>query len=732
MRNPITAAALLTLCLSVNAAVREGPRPLKPGEHGIGRRIENVQFTDLNGRARSLDDFRGADAIVIAFTGTGCPLTRKFGPALARLEKEFRDRQVAFIFVNPTLSDGADEQRQRLLELGIRSPGAMDVEARFSRALLAETTTDAFVLDKARTLVYRGAVSDQYGLGFAHDAPKREFLREAIEAVLAGRRPEIAATWAPGCVLDYEPSKARKADLTYHNRISRIVQENCQECHRRGGLAPFSLESYRDVIGNAGMIRRVVRDGLMPPWFAEPVPEGEPNPWANDRSLSRADKEDLLAWLEGDRAEGDPADAPLPRRFPTDWNIGKPDHIIPLPRAVPVKAEGRMPYVNLFVKTDFKEDKWVSATEIKPTFAEVVHHVLVFVVPPSEAGNIRRRDANREDRGFLAAYVPGNTWRQFEKGLAKHLPAGATLHFQMHYTPNGRAVTDRTELGLKFSDTPPEHVVQVAGIANHKFRIPPGHPNYSASKSLDLTTDVAILSFLPHMHLRGKAFRYELIDEAGRRSTLLNVPEYDFNWQLQYRYAEPLRVKAGSRIVVTGTFDNSPDNPANPDPSKTVRWGPQTEDEMLLGYVEYYVPGVGVGSPARALAKGAGADADLARRFEQLDRNRDGLITPSELSRRSLFAALDTDGNGEITLFEAGEALKEFNEKLSERSVRTREGGDYALKLFERLDANRDNRLTADEVAPQLALRLTRADRNGDRVLTRAELESALQRLRRR
>lgn len=732
MRKLTTLWALLGLTIALDAAVRQGPRLLKGSDHLIGRRVANVSFTDLTGTQRSLDDFRSADALVIAFTGVGCPLTKKFGPSLARLEKAYRDRNVAFLFVNPTLSDDATEQQDTLKKLGVRAIGAMDVEARFSNALAAMTTTDVFLLDRARTLIYRGAVSDQYGIGFAHDAPKREFLRDALEAVLAGRRPLVTATWAPGCELDYKEETGGKTKITYHNRISRIMQENCQECHRRGGLAPFGLERYQDVIGNAGMIRRVVSNGLMPPWFAESVPEGGHNPWANDRSLNGDDKRDLLTWLKSDRPIGDPREAPLPRSFPAEWNIGKPDHIIPLPNSVSVKADGRMPYVNLFVKTDFKEDRWVTATEIKPTFAEVVHHVLVFVIPKSEAGNIRRRDANREDRGFLAAYVPGNTYREFENGFAKHLPAGATLHFQLHYTPNGEAVKDRTELGLKFSATPPRNVIRIASIANHKFRIPPRDPAYSASKTLDIPTDVAVLSFLPHMHLRGKAFRYDLIDGQGDRTTLLNVPEYDFNWQLQYRFAEPRLVKAGSKIVVTGTFDNSAANPANPDPDKTVKWGPQTEDEMLLGYVEYYIPDMGTGTPADALARGSRADRDLANRFKQLDRNSDGLITPSELSQPALFAALDVNDNGEITLLEAGDALKDFTQKLSDRFVRTKAGGDYAMKLFERLDANGDNRLTESEVPPQLAARLTKADRNQDRVVTRGELEAALRSLRRR
>lgn len=712
------------LAQSAIAEVRQGPRLLKPAEHGIGHLIDNLAFSDLNGKAGRLADFAKHKALVIAFTSTTCPLTKKFAPELAKLEDDYAKRGVAFLYVNPTPSDDAGEQRAAAKQHGLNGPVVHDTDGRFAAALGALTTTDVFVLDAARTLVYRGAVSDQYGLGFAHDTPRVTYLCDALDAVLTGARPRIAATWAPGCELDRSPATTKTAAIAYHNRVSRILQANCVECHRKGGIGPFNLDNFKDVLGNAGMIRKVVREGLMPPWFAAPEKDPSAHVWANDRSLSAADKAELLNWLQNGKPEGDIKDSPLPLVFNEGWNIGEPDHVVSLPRSMAVKATGQMPYVNLFVKTEFTEDRWVTAMEVRPTAPEVVHHVLVFVIPRSEAGNLSKRDLGREDRGYLAAYVPGNSFTKYPVGFAKPLPAGATLHFQVHYTPNGTATSDRTRLGLRFAKEPPTNVIRVAGIADHKFRIPPRDPSFSSTKSIPISTPIAVTAFLPHMHLRGKAFRYDLI-QGGKRTALLDVPHYDFNWQLRYEYAEPRMIPAGSRIEVTGTFDNSPGNPANPDPDKLVKWGPQTTDEMLLGYVEYYIPGTGTGSPADSLEHSPGG-FDLAERFRLLDKNKDGLITPSELPQRLLFAQLDDDGNGEITLLEAGESLKAIGRKITDAFAKTEAGNRFIVRLFERLDGNKDGKLTDEEVPPNLRKNVAKGDLNRDGVLTRAELEKSL------
>jgi hypothetical protein len=569
---------------------REAPRLLRPAEHGVGTRVPDVAATDLAGKTWRLADLSKHKALVVALTSTSCPLSKKYAPALARLEQTYRDRGVAFLFVNPIATDTAADIKAALAAHGFAGPYFHDVKGTLARTIGATSTTDVLVLDAARTVVYHGAVDDQYGLGYAREAPRRRYLVDALEAVLAGKTPEVQATAAPGCVLDLRDAKAPAVATTYHNRISRIVQSRCLECHRKDGAAPFALETQEDLAAHKGMIRKVIERGSMPPWFAAAPAKGETSPWSNDRSLSVGEKADMLGWLAAGLPTGDKADAPLPRTFPKDWQIGAPDAIVQIPQPITVKAEGTMPYQTVQVKTTFTEDKWVQAMEIQPTAREVVHHVLVFALPP---GNLLERLAQARDegrRGFFAAYVPGTNTLIYPEGFAKRLQAGSTLVFQIHYTPNGTETKDQTRLGLVFARKPPEHEVQVTGLSNRGLKVPPGADNHPETATLKVPADVRVLAFLPHMHLRGKAFRYDLELPDGGKRTLLDVPHYDFNWQLVYRYAEPVPVPRGSTVKITGWFDNSKNNPANPDPTRTVRWGPQTFDEMLLGYVEYYTP----------------------------------------------------------------------------------------------------------------------------------------------
>ncbi len=604
-----TAEAPSASPLTALKSPRQGPKILKAADVGVGRLIPDLVFTDIEGRTGRLSDFRSARALVIALTSTSCPITKRLAPSLARLEKEFLPQGITFLFVNPIASDTADDIRTTVREQGLRGRMIHDVDAHVITALGAQTTAEVFVLDAARTLVFRGAIDDQYGLAYSLDAPRETFLRDALVAHVAGQRPRISATDAPGCTLELSlatrawpaapasisSAPAGTSNVTYHNQISRIVQNNCLECHRAGGVAPFALATYEDVRSHAGMIRKQITRGAMPPWFAAPPAPGEMSHWKNDRTLGATEKADLLAWLAGNKSLGDPADAPLPRIFPDGWAIGKPDAIVELPRAVAIKAEGIMAYQTLRVATQFAEDRWVQAYEVRPSAPEVVHHVIVKIraagVKPRLDAKGREVEDDDERDGFFAAYVPGNSRAIFQPGFGKKIPAGATVIFQMHYTPNGKATSDRTQLGLIFAPAPPRHIIHVAGISNHRLNIPPGAANHPETATLTLPADTTILSFLPHMHVRGKAARYEAELPDGSRHRLLDVPAYDFNWQLQYQLAEPLSLPRGTRLTYTAWYDNSTGNPANPDASKTVRWGPQTFDEMMLGYVEYFVPG---------------------------------------------------------------------------------------------------------------------------------------------
>jgi peroxiredoxin len=573
---------------------REAARALKPAECGIGTMIPEMTVTDLDGATHSLRALQGGKPLLIALVSTSCPVSKRYLPSLGRLAQESATRGVASLLVASTLTDSPEELREALKANGLSVPCIRDKDRTLLKTLGARATADIFLVDAAHTLVYRGAIDDQYGLGYSLEAPRARYAAAAIDAMLAGRAPSPAATEAPGCVLDLGEAKAAPVTpVTYHNHISRLVQANCLECHRAGGVAPFPLETFEQVDAKAGMIRKMVERSLMPPWFAAPPAPGEHSPWGNDRALSAGERTVLLGWLNGGRPVGDPADAPKPRTFSTEWQIGTPDAVVQIPQPIEVKAEGTMPYQMVTVATNLTEDKWVRGFEVSPTAREVVHHVIVFV--RSDSPLLPRRpkvnEHQDESSGMLAAYVPGNDHVIYPDGFAKPLPAGSRLLFQIHYTPNGTATRDQVRIGLLFAKAPPRHVVEVIGVANHRLSIPPGADAHPVSASIPVPAAAHILALMPHMHVRGKAFRYELVQPDGAIRTLLDVPRYDFNWQLSYRYAEPAPVAAGSRIRVTGWFDNSTNNPANPDPTRTVRWGLQTIDEMMLGYIEYYLDG---------------------------------------------------------------------------------------------------------------------------------------------
>lgn len=361
---------------------------------------------------------------------------------------------------------------------------------------------------------------------------------------------------------------------TYHARVAGILQENCVTCHRDGGIGPFALTSYEAAREKAPYIRAMVASGRMPPWFADPA-YGE---WKNERRLSEDERRDLLAWIDAGAPEGDPDQAPPPREFVEGWQLGEaPDTVIPIPEPQQVPAEGVIDYRYVYVKTDYPEDRWIEKAELRPTANEVAHHAIVFQEAPED-----------ENRGpWIVGWAPGVPPSSFPEGTGKLLPAGGWLMFQLHYTTMGEQATDRTELALVFADETPDRRVRTRSVGTTDFEIPPGANHHEVVAELEFEEDGEILSFLPHMHYRGEAFRYELVRPDGTEEVLLEVPDYEFDWQLSYEAAEPVPVDSGMVLRGRAWYDNSADNPRNPDPTVAVEFGEQSFDEMMFGFFEW-------------------------------------------------------------------------------------------------------------------------------------------------
>ena len=408
-------------------------------------------------------------------------------------------------------------------------------------------------------------------------------------------------------------STATPPAVTFYKDVLPVLQNNCQSCHRPGESAPMAFLTYDGTRPWAAAIKSAVLTKKMPPWFADP----HFGKFSNDRTLSQADIHTLVAWVDSGARAGDAKDAPAPLNFVEGWRIGKPDVVLELPKPFHVPATGTVDYQYVVMPTHFTEDKWVQLAEARPSNPKLVHHIIAFIrepgnpmmkdLPPGEyyapAYEARKhqdepRDKNGkkndDDSGFfgdmLAGYAPGTVPFEMLPGQARLVKAGSDIVFQLHYTANGTAGDDTARLGLVFAKTPPTERVLTLGAMNPRFAIPPGDPNYRVDSKLTLQEDATLVGFLPHMHFRGKDFEYTVRYPDGRTETLLSVPHYNFNWQLTYNLSEPKALPKGTVIECTAHFDNSPNNPFNPDPSKTVHWGEQTWEEMMIGFFDVAVP----------------------------------------------------------------------------------------------------------------------------------------------
>jgi len=388
---------------------------------------------------------------------------------------------------------------------------------------------------------------------------------------------------------------------TFYRDVLPILQQHCQVCHRAGGIAPTALETYEDARRYAGAIRAATQKRTMPPWFAE---KGI-GKFSNDPSLSDGEIAVLAAWAEANAPAGNAADAPPARKWTGRWTIPAPDVTVTMTEGVKIPAEGQADYTYEIVPTNFTEGRWVRTSEILPGMPENVHHAVVYVRPPGSpwlrhapvgkpftapmlATEEDRRDAMWTDSDILLVYAPGSTPDNWPAGMAKYIPAGSDLVFQMHYTTNGKAGTDVTRIGLLFSKEPPKQRVLTLQLTNDHFVIPPGVPDYRVEAWGTLPNDALLLSFFPHMHLRGRRFEYNIVHKDKSIETLLRV-NYHFHWQMSYRLAEPLALKAGTELQAVAWYDNSRGNMHNPDPDAAVRWGEQTSDEMMVGFFDVAV-----------------------------------------------------------------------------------------------------------------------------------------------
>ena len=594
----------------------------------------------------------------VCFLGTECPMARSYASTLSRLAKDFSDHlQVVGVMSN--LQDSLEDIQNYREELDVRFPLLIDKNNVIADQFGATRTPEVYLLDQELKLRYHGRIDDQSAPSVAKAAASSNDLERAVAELIQGKPVSVKETRALGCVigkLKKEPKDLPPNAITFYEHVKPVLNRNCIECHRAGEIGPFAMDEYEEVVGWADTMLETIEDGRMPPWHADP----KVGHFSNARNMSDEDKQTLRDWLKHGTPEGSQTSTTAldsEQSIASDqWQFdSQPDLILPMrERPFVVPKDGVVEYQYFVVDPGFKEDKWIQGAQVLPGSRDVVHHAIVFVRPPD--------GSQFQGVGWLTAYVPGQRALKVPFGYARKVEAGSKLVFQMHYTPNGTRREDVTQVGLKFAD--PEqvtHRVITLMALNQDFEIPPGDAEHQVQADLGyLPSGGELLAVTPHMHYRGKSFEISssvATEGEKKHQQILSVPRYDFNWQHTYQFAEPIALDDVEEIRFSATFDNSDENPFNPDPSCWVSWGDQTWEEMAVSFFEVSLPlnsrksndpRVATEDPARE----ARIEAYVEKTLKKLDKNGDGKIHSSEGSifvRHFTFRMWDVDGDGVVT-----------------------------------------------------------------------------------
>ncbi|MBC7983388.1 MAG: redoxin domain-containing protein [Candidatus Obscuribacterales bacterium] len=549
--------ALLALSASANALTK------KPGD-----RVDNFRLLDQQGMSHELYYLSDMKAVVLMAHDTSCKASRESVAQLSQLRDQYKARGVEVLMLDSSLNDTRDLIIEDAKKLNSSIPVLLDPLQLIGESLNANRAGEVLVVNpKDWTLAYRGPVK--------HAA-------DALDATLAGASVKKASVRSKGCKVSM-PERNRErahAKISYEKTIAPMLVDNCVACHRQGGIGPWQMTSYDLVRGFAPMIREVVRTERMPPWHADP----HFGTFSNNRSLSDDEVKALVHWIEAGAPRGKGTDplTELKKSWP-EWTMGEPDLVLEVPPfAVP--ATGSIPYQTPVIKNPLGRDIWMKAIDFSPSNRSVVHHILGFASSAGANGLLQQLTASRSS---LGVYVPGDVPHALPQDTGVFIPKDSDYVFQIHYTSNGKATTEVTRIGIYFAKEPPKFPLRSTVLLDPRLKIPAQTKAHVATATRTFQRDALIYSLMPHAHMRGKAAQYTAHYPNGKEEVLLSVPKYDFNWQTTYEFATPKLLPKGTRLVYTTTYDNSPQNKANPDPSIEVRWGEQTWQEMIYGDVRF-------------------------------------------------------------------------------------------------------------------------------------------------
>ena len=544
--------------------------------------VNDFALLDYSGRFHRLYKYKNAKAIVFYSGNAGCPMISDGLGTLKRLEQTYTPKGVEFFSIDANSTAGTAISGRMESQADGTIPILKDKSQLVSAELGFSRSGEAVVLDTETWRIrYRGPV-DNRSSQQSQDSDIAHYLQDAIDAVLLDKRVAVPLVSVGGCLIKFDDSFYRPS-ISYADAIAPILQEKCISCHRPGGIGTWSMDRYQTITDWSSRIKDVVMTRQMPPWHADPG-IGE---FSHDRSLSVRELQNLIHWIKigTPRGEGDDPLVEIPPTTVEKWPLGEPDLVIDLPKQK-LPAQGKIPYRWVKIKVPLETDTWVRGVELRPSNPAVMHHGFVFVKFPKRLK--KSEPLWLEGRnGFFVAYVPGVNVLPLPEDSGQLLPTGGTLIFQLHYVTTGSLTEDNPKLALYFHDSLPAMEYKTVSASNMKIRIPPYAGDHPEKAEMVMSEDGQLHGFYPHMHFRGKHFQYQAVYPDGRSEKLMSVPNYDIHWQTFYRLSQPKSLPAGTRIVIHAAFDNSVDNPVNPDPSQEVKWGLKSSDEMLVGYFMY-------------------------------------------------------------------------------------------------------------------------------------------------
>jgi hypothetical protein len=626
----------------------------------ISSAVDSFVLLDQNGEAQDLFYDKQSKAIVVMIHGNGCQIIRSILPDFNALRDEYEAKGVRFLMLNANLQDSRETIASEALEWGIEMPILIDSAQIIGPSLGVTRTAEVLVINAvSREISYRGAINDRVYYERQKKEASEHYVKNALDAVLAGEQVAVSEVKSVGCIVNF-PS--RDQEISYSDTIAPLLVNNCVACHQQGGIAPWAMSEYRMVQGFAPMMREVVRTKRMPPWHADP----EIGEWQHDAGLSAEETNILINWIEAGAKRGDGED-PLVAFKPSQqqWPLGEPDLIVEVP-AFDVPASGIVEYQFPVVANTLDKDAWVVAATVVPGDTQAVHHVLLGSADqPPQADDLENVFQN-----YIMGYAPGNESAHMPEGTGVFVPKGGVYLLQIHYTPYGKKSTDTTKIGLYFADKPPQNFLRNHVVANSRLSIPPYAAKHEEKAYFEFWNDAVIYGLVPHAHYRGRSSSFDLIYPDGSKETILSVPNYDFNWQRTYVFTEPKSVPAGTKIIHRTLYDNSANNPGNPDPSRRVPWGLQSEDEMLYGSVSYSWVDETSSKPIHSYLT-----SETAQWMGVIDTDMDGLISETEMPKRLRdsigwkWKLLDEDDDGQLNLAEMEVLMARMMERKKQQKT---------------------------------------------------------------